>query len=128
MSTPSCIRRAVRTGVVVAAATTTVVATPAVAATPNSWNDPAPMSTLQALLIFAGIPLALIFLITLLVMAPSLVRGDRQQRGVDSWTQPQWFGGPGEPLTEGRHADRGQIGSGASGRTEESAGGASARW
>lgn len=102
---------------------------PALAATPVTWNDPPPMSVLTALLIFAGIPLALLLGITLLVLAPSLVRGDRQQRGVASWTEPQWFGGPGDAVPTGRHASRGEIGAGESGAGEsEHAGGASARW
>jgi hypothetical protein len=88
------------------------------------------MSLLHALLVFAGIPLALMGGITLLVMAPSLVRGDRQQRGVSSWTEPQWFGGPADAVPT-RPGARGEI----EGAREaepahetESAGGASARW
>jgi hypothetical protein len=95
------------------------------------------MSPLEALLVFAGIPLGVMGLITLLVLAPSLVRGDRQQRGVSSWTEPEWFGGPGDAVPAGRTAVRGEIGpdgtqgqhtgEGTPDRVEEP-GGASARW
>ncbi len=114
-----------RIGAAVVPVGSLLLAPPALAAPPVTWNDPEPMSTLQALLIFAGIPLALVLVITLLVMAPSLVRGDRQQRGVSSWTEPQWFGGPGDAVPAGRHGAQGQIGAG---EKAEQPGGASARW
>lgn len=113
-------------------------ATPAVAAPPTSWPAPAPISVLNALLVFAGIPLAICAVITLLVMAPSLVRGDRQQRGVSSWTEPQWFGGPGNAVPAGRTPARGELeaegaqdargDAGATPERAEEPGGASARW
>jgi hypothetical protein len=112
-----------------------LLAEPASAATPVTWQDPDPMSVLQALLIYGGIPLALVLLITTLVLAPSIIRGDRQQRGVASWTEPQWFGGPGEAVTAGGHDHRPELGAGAAGTepaapagSSHQAGGASARW
>jgi hypothetical protein len=125
VTTASSIRRGQRTCVLVVPAVSVLTAAPAVAAPPATWGDPAPMSVLEALLIFAGIPLAIIAVITLLVLAPSLVRGDRQQRGVASWTEPQWFGGPAEALPAGRQPARGELGAGES---AERPGGASARW
>jgi hypothetical protein len=111
-----------------------VLAPAAQAATPGTWPAPDDMSLLTALLVFAGIPLGVIAVITLLVMAPSLVRGDRQQRGVASWTEPQWFGGPREAVPAGRHAVR-EVGAGVqsgqestAGEKADQAGGASARW
>jgi len=105
-----------------------LLCSPALAGTPNTWPNPRPLSGMDALLIFVGGPLAIIFVITLLVLAPSLVRGDRQQRGVASWTEPQWFGRPGDAVPAGRHAPRAQIGSGGRPAEEEQPGGASARW
>ncbi len=102
-----------------------LMTSPAPAATPATWGDPPPMSVLEALLIFGGIPLAIIFGVTLLVLAPSLVRGDRQQRGVSSWTEPQWFGGPADAVPAGRQSTRREIGPG---EKAEQPGGASARW
>lgn len=109
-----------------------LLAAPAGAAPPGAWPEPEHMSLLEALLIYAGIPLGLTLLITLLVMAPSLVRGDRQQRGVSSWTEPEWFGGPRESVPAGRHTVR-EVGPGgaaddkADGKADQP-GGASARW
>jgi hypothetical protein len=123
------LRRALRVSAVAAAVGTVLLAQPALAAPPGTWDDPAPMSLLKALLIFAGIPLGLMAVITLLVMAPSLVRGDRQQRGVASWTEPQWFGGPANAVPAGQA--RGEIEGAREGDTDretEPAGGASARW
>lgn len=104
-----------------------LLGSPAMAGTPGTWPNPAPTSTAQVLLILVGGPLAIIFVITLLVLAPSLVRGDGQQRGV-SWTEPQWFGGPGDAVPTGRQASRGEIGPGGEPVWEEQPGGASARW
>ena len=103
-----------------------LLGSPALAGTPAAWPSPPSLSTMSALMIFVGGPLAIIFVVTLLVLAPSLVRGDRQQRGVASWTEPQWFGGPGDAVPAGRQASRGELGTGEP--TEEQPGGASARW
>jgi len=104
-----------------------LLGSPALAGTPGSWPNPAPTSTAHVLLILVGGPLAIIFVVTLLVLAPSLVRGDRQQRGVASWTEPQWFGGPGDAVPAGRHTSRAEIGTGEE-AGEDQPGGASARW
>jgi hypothetical protein len=125
VTTPATVRRALRVGALAVPAGSVLLAAPALAAPPVTWSDPPPMSTLQALLIFAGIPLALILVITLLVMAPSLIRGDRQQRGVSSWTEPQWFGGPRDAVPAGRHTAHAEVGTG---KKAEEPGGASARW
>jgi hypothetical protein len=77
------------------------------------------------LLMFAGIPLAIILGVSLLVLAPSLVRGDRQQRGVSSWTEPQWFGGPADAVHAGQQSTHGGE---LEAEKAEQPGGASARW
>jgi len=104
-----------------------LLSSPALAGTPGTWPSPPPLSAMHALLIFVGGPLAIIFVVTLLVLAPSLVRGDRQQRGVASWTEPQWFGRPGDAVPAGRPS-RAEIGTGGRPAQEEQPGGASARW
>ncbi|MGH3368103.1 MAG: hypothetical protein ACRDOY_12980 [Nocardioidaceae bacterium] len=124
MTPPAVLRRASRISAVVLTLTVPLAsAHPALAGTPASWGDPEPMSLLEALLIFGGIPLALALGISVLVVAPSLVRGDRQHRGVASWTEPQWFGGPGDAVAGGRRG--GEL---PSGNRADQAGGASARW
>ena len=107
------------------------------AETPTTWPDPDPMSTLEALLIFVGIPLGLGLVIALLVMAPSVAKGPRYRPGLAWWADPEWFGGPSPVEGESRRA----IGPGAhqpKGATAVSQvalsddslseGGASARW
>ncbi|HET7328253.1 MAG TPA: hypothetical protein VFJ14_13325 [Nocardioidaceae bacterium] len=124
MTTTDALRRAARVSVVAAPAAVLLAASPAFADTPASWQDPAPMSPLTALLVFVGIPLALFVTIALLTLAPSLIRGDRQQRGVTSWTEPDWFGNEVSRTQHPRgEQPRGEL----EGGTAQS-GGASARW
>jgi hypothetical protein len=130
----SASRRVLRIGAVALATASVLQGPPALAGTPGSWPDPPVTSTMQALLILVGGPLAIIFVVSLLVLAPSLVRGDRQQRGVSSWTEPQWFGGPGDAVPAGRRSGRAEIGTGdeavepGAAAEAERPGGASARW
>ncbi len=91
--------------------------------TPRTWVDPEAMSTLHALLFFAGIPLLIIAVLTLLVMAPSLARGPRYRPGQEWDADPAWFG---RPEVEGSDSTPGQLTSGQS--TSPDTGGASAHW
>jgi hypothetical protein len=102
--------------VLAAAAAGVAVAGPAGAAVPEGWPQPPPVSALHALLVLAGIPLLLFVAITLLVLIPSLIRGERAP-GAHA-AGDQWFGGPRQGTAELAQPD-----------TEQSeAGGASARW
>ncbi|MBA2772886.1 MAG: hypothetical protein H0U36_02420 [Nocardioidaceae bacterium] len=91
---------------------------------PTTWVDPAPISTLHALLFFGGIPLLIIAAITLLVMAPSLAKGPRYRPGQDWDVEPYWFHGPGveAPDAQNRAITSGQR------QGSEQLGGASGRW
>lgn len=121
MTITDALRRAARiTALAVPAALLLVTAAPAVADTPSQWEQAEPLSTLDVLLLFVGGPLALVAIITLLVMGPSLVRGDRNQRGVASWTEPAWFGSEVTRTEQAPH----ELDSG----SESQTGGASARW
>ena len=101
--------------------------------TPYTWADPEPQSTLTTILVFVGIPLLIMAVITLLVMAPSLAKGPRYRPGQDWNAEPEWIGASpaGDATTSGR-----QLGTGASAAPnregapvdESSSGGASARW
>lgn len=117
--TTNALRRAAHIVAVAAPVVLLFAAAPAVADTPSTWEDPEPMSTLTALLIFVGGPLALAAVITLLTLGPSLVRGDRNRRGVASWTEPAWFGS---------EVDRSEQSRGELESSETHTGGASARW
>jgi hypothetical protein len=107
-----------RTSVVlVAGGLVLAVAGPAGADVPEGWSTPDPVSPLHALLVLAGIPLLLFLLITLAVVVPGLVKGERFTPGGHA-TADQWFGGPSKGTAELPAPD-----------TEESkAGGASGRW
>lgn len=118
-TTTDALRRAARITAVAAPLTALFAAAPALADTPAAWEEAEPMSTLTALLIFVGGPLALFAVISLLAFAPSILRGDRQRRGVASWTEPAWFGSEvGRSEQPGRELEAG----------DRQPGGASARW
>jgi hypothetical protein len=108
-----------RTAVVAlsSSAAVAVLAGPAAADVPEGWSSPEEISTLYALLVLGGIPLALFLLITLVVYIPGVVRGGRKSDAAAS-VQGQWFGGPRKGTAELAGPD-----------TEKSeAGGASGRW
>lgn len=54
----------------------------------------------QTLLVFVGIPLLVISVVTLLVYAPSIARGPRYRPGLSWWAPPVWIGGPAEDPDE----------------------------
>jgi Domain of unknown function (DUF5130) len=87
------LRIATRVGAVTAS-TLALIATagPASADTPNSWPDKEPMSTMDVLLVFVGIPAGLFALIVLLVLAPSVARGPRYRPGLTWLAQSEQFG------------------------------------
>jgi hypothetical protein len=117
--------------VTLAAGLTLALAAPAAANRPlRGWGEGSDMSLGYALLLFVGGPLAIVAAISLLVVAPSLVKGSREQQGGSWWGEPQWFGGE---LGAGS-AERPQL-LAASGATSSehpeqvaTGGGASARW
>ena len=106
------------TVVLVAGGLVLAAAGPAGADVPEGWSpDPESVSALHAVLVLAGIPLLLFVLITLAVVLPGVVKGERFTPGGQA-TQDQWFGGPSKGTAELPAPD-----------TEESkAGGASGRW
>lgn len=96
------------------------------------------MSTLHALLVFVGIPLLAIGVISLLVMAPSFAKGPRYRPGQDWDAQPEQFGAlPVGATTSGRRieaaaqSEREQASGTPSDRLgsgDEGTGGASVSW
>jgi hypothetical protein len=91
-----------------------LTASPALADVPSGWPDPDEVSLLEGLLVYVFAPLALVLLITLAVITPSLVRGERASEGP---AEDQWFGG--------RRGGPDELESGTSDR---STGGASGSW
>jgi len=87
--------------------------------TPEFWgDDPAdPVDPWHAVLVLAGIPLLLFVVITLLVVVPGIVKGERFTPGGQA-TADQWFGGPRSGTAELPAPDS----------DDSKAGGASGRW
>ena len=109
-----------RTSVVLLAAGLVVAAGgPASADTPEFWGgDPAEsVDPWHVVLVLVGIPLALALVISLLVVIPGLVKGERFTPGGHA-TADQWFGGPRSGTAELPAPDN----------DESKAGGASGRW
>lgn len=94
-----------------------LTATPALARVQDDGAETADgLSLLETLFWFVGIPLALFLGITLLVVAPGLVRGPRYRPGVGWWAAPVWFDGPDDADTAVRDAVALTGGGGASAR------------
>jgi len=88
------VRRAARLTALVPAVTVLLAAGPASAVPPEAWPDADPPSTLQVLLLLAGIPLLLFTAIAFLVYVPSMARGSRYTPGLAWRNENEWFGGP----------------------------------
>ena len=108
-----------RTSVVLlAAAFVVAVAGPAGADVPEGWTDESEsVDPLHALLVLGGIPLLIFVVITLLVVIPGVIKGERFTPGGQA-TEDQWFGGPSKGTAELPAPDN----------EESNAGGASGRW
>lgn len=92
---------------------------PAGADTPEGWTGEAPTEVdgVEAALLLVGVPLLLFVVITLLVVVPGIVKGERFTPGGQA-TADQWFGGPSKGTAELPAPDA----------EDSKAGGASARW
>jgi hypothetical protein len=60
--------------------------------TPKNWPNGQSWSTLHVLVIFAGIPLLVILAVSLLVLAPSWVKGPRYRPGQPWEAESELFG------------------------------------
>jgi hypothetical protein len=115
-----------------------------VADAPLNWPEPPPASLLEQLLVFVGIPLLVMVVVSLAVMAPSLARGPRFSPGQQWDAKSEWFGAPEaarlEPAPQQRQLQSSTSVRSPSGRTGSSrvpgedalgdgdTGGASVRW
>lgn len=96
------------------------VAAPALAGSSSSGDDgeavTEPLSKVYVLLVYVGLPLAIVAVIWLLASIPSMLHAPRYRPGLSWWAAPVWFGGPeagATPWTE---------------PADEAVGGTSARW
>lgn len=117
----SIVRNLTRAAVVSAGLALTVVATPAVASAPTSWEDPTNDSALQALLLLVGVPLAIIAVIALLTYLPSMIGSKSTGTSLAFQEKPEWFGGPRQGADAAAVTDADPV-------TTTDKGGASARW
>ncbi|MBS2534163.1 hypothetical protein KGQ20_15435 [Catenulispora sp. NF23] len=114
------------------AAVPLLLASPAFALHRDAGDDPGPgMSAVATILVYIGIPAAIFCVIALLVLAPSIARGNRYRpHQLSWWAAPVWFGGPRDE--RGDTADRALTGTSLKELTAyseaQTEGGASARW
>ena len=112
MSTPqSSLAR--RTAVVAGAGLAVLGGTiaPAAADVPTGWSQPDDMSWLALLGIIAGVPIVLAVIITVIVLLPSLLRGE----GLPKGSEVEWVGGPRQGTSTLSESGTGETG-GASAR------------
>lgn len=83
-----------RTALVVASATLIVLAStgPSFADVPEGWSNPAPVSPVDFVLKFVGIPLLITLAIFALVYLPGIVRGE-SVAPAGARSEDEWFGG-----------------------------------
>lgn len=97
--------------------------------TPKTWPDNPGISTLHVLLLFVGIPLLVIIVVSLLILAPGWGKAQRYRPGQPWAARTEWFGGavavqPGGTAGVASPAER----VGATDRHDPDTGGASAGW
>lgn len=117
------VRRLVR-AVALAPVILVSLAAPALAAPPEVWPDPDPVSALNVLVVLVLIPLGLAAVISLLVLVPSMARGEKYTPGLAWRSESEWFGGPRGGVEA---ADKTQP-KAVEGTGDTDRGGASGRW
>ena len=93
------------------------LAAPAHAQATDAWPEADPVDMFNVLLVFVGGPLLLFVGITLAVLLPAMIRGERIAPGAPA-VENQWLGGPAKSAGELAGPDS----------TSSEAGGASGRW
>jgi len=118
----SAVRRFARALALTPAVLVTLLAAPALASAPDTWPEPPAVPAFDMLLVLLIIPGALVIGISLLVLVPSMARGQKYQPG-QSWRgESTWFGGPQDGIEAADHADvKAET-------SDADRGGASARW
>jgi len=118
----SAVRRFARALALTPAVLVTLLAAPALASAPDTWPEPPAVPAFDMLLVLLIIPGALVIGISLLVLVPSMARGQKYQPG-QSWRgESTWFGGPQDGIEAADHADAEAV------EADADRGGASARW
>lgn len=131
---PTPFRRAARASVVALGLGLGLVATPALAAPPETWENTDSGSVLFNVLVFVGVPIGAVLLITLMVYLPAMMRGESSQPSFQE--SAEWFGGPRagvEAATGGPDSHAPTLGRpagqpGSESATEAAKGGAGGQW
>lgn len=118
------VRRLSRAVALTPAVLVSLASTAAVAAPPEGWEVAEPVSPMAFLIVLVAIPLALFVVISLLVLIPSMVRGEKHAPGQAWRSESEWFGGPRGGLEAADKVDPKAI----EGHDEADRGGASVRW
>jgi hypothetical protein len=119
----SIVRNLTRAAVTTTGVALTLVAAPAVAAPPTSWEVADNDSALDALLLLGGVPLLIIAVIALLTYLPSMMRSRSTGSALAFQEKPEWFGGPRQGVDSEAVVDADPT---TTSSTDK--GGASARW
>jgi len=94
---------------------------PASADTPvpgHGWESKPPVNDLHAWLLFVGVPVLVLLVISAFVLAPALVRGETLfYRDQASATEGQWLGGPRKAAGELAEPDTEDSAAGGAGGT-----------
>jgi hypothetical protein len=113
------LRRTARVGAVLGGLSVALVAAPAWASPPETWEDPDHDPLLQTLAFLVGVPLLVIAVVWLAVYLPSMMRGQSTEPALAFHDRSEWFGGPRRGLDAESAATADDPGS---------KGGASAQW
>jgi hypothetical protein len=113
------VRRTACAGAVLGGLSVALVAAPAWASPPETWEDPDHDPLLQTLAFLVGVPLLVIAVVWLAVYLPSMMRGQSTEPALAFHDRSEWFGGP----RRGLDAD-----SAAPADDQGAKGGASAQW
>ena len=88
------LRRVARAVALTPAVLLVTAAGPALAEAPQQWQKSPSVPPLHFLLVIFVIPAGLFIVITLLVLLPSMIRGQKYEPGLAWRNEPEWFGGP----------------------------------
>jgi hypothetical protein len=88
------VRRLGRVGAVLGGLSVALVAVPAVASPPETWEEPASEPLLQTLGFLIGVPLLVIVVVWIAVYLPSMMRSQSSEPALAFQDRNEWFGGP----------------------------------
>jgi hypothetical protein len=91
---PTLLPRLARVGAVLGGLSVALVAFPAAASPPETWETPDHDPLLQTLAFLIGVPLLVIAVVWVAVYLPSMTRGRSSEPALAFQDRNEWFGGP----------------------------------